>query len=85
MKYLKFVVLALLILSCTDNNEPVNELVVPSPANLIIKFKFDETQERLNNLGEPATIPVGNAAQSPIFAKMSANYIEFFARGKRHF
>ena len=45
--------------------------------NLIIKFKFDATQQRLNNLGQPATIPAGNAAQSPIFSKMSANYIEF--------
>ena len=45
--------------------------------NLIIKFKFDATQQRLNNLGQPATIPAGNAAQSPNFSKMSANYIEF--------
>ena len=50
---------------------------VPETANLIIKFKFDPTQERLNNLGEPATIPAGNAAQSPNFGRMSANYIEF--------
>ena len=77
MKYFKFAVLALLIISCTDNNEPVNELIIPSPANLIIKFKFDSTQERLNNLGEPSTIPVGNAAQSPVISRMSANYIEF--------
>jgi len=47
-----------------------------STANLIIKFKFDPTQERLDNLGQPATIPQGNAAQSPNFAMMSANYIE---------
>ncbi|MEM6720540.1 MAG: hypothetical protein AAF611_14530 [Bacteroidota bacterium] len=45
--------------------------------NLIIKFQFDTTQQRLNNLGQPATIPAGNAAQSPIFSRMSANYIEF--------
>lgn len=50
----------------------------PSNApNLIIKFKFDPNQERLNNLGQPATIPAGNAAQSPEFQRMSANYIEF--------
>jgi hypothetical protein len=49
----------------------------PSVNNLIIKFKFDDTQQRLNNLGQLATIPAGNAAQSPNFSRMSANYIEF--------
>lgn len=49
----------------------------PEVKNLVIKFKFDATQQRLNNLGQPATIPTGNAAQSPNFSKMSANYIEF--------
>jgi hypothetical protein len=44
---------------------------------LIIKFKFDKNQARLNNLGLPSTIPVGNAAQSPDFNSISAHYIEF--------
>jgi hypothetical protein len=44
---------------------------------LIIKFKFDKTQARLNNLGLPSTIPIGNAAQSPDFNSISAHYIEF--------
>lgn len=43
---------------------------------LIFKFKFDSTQERLNSIGQPATIPAGNAAQSPVFNGMSAHYIE---------
>lgn len=43
---------------------------------LIFKFKFDSTQERLGNLGEPAAIPAGNAGQSPVMNKMSAHYIE---------
>jgi hypothetical protein len=43
---------------------------------LIIKFKFDENQTRLNNLGQPSTIPAGNAAQSPIFNSISAHYVE---------
>ncbi|WP_298419383.1 hypothetical protein [uncultured Kordia sp.] len=53
---------------CTPNLET---------GNLIIKFKFDPAQDRLDNLGQPAIIPAGNAAQSPNFARMSANYIEF--------
>ena len=48
----------------------------PQP-NLIIKLNFDPNQQRLDNLGQPATIPDGNAAQTPVVQKMSANYIEF--------
>ncbi len=44
---------------------------------LILKFRFDSTQARLNNLGLPATIPAGHGAQSPRFNKMSAHYVEF--------
>ena len=63
----------ILLLSCsTDKDDSPNA----SP-NLIIKFKFDPNQERLNNLGQPSSIPDGNDAQSPTVAKMSANYIEF--------
>jgi hypothetical protein len=43
---------------------------------LIFKFKFDSTQVRLNNLGAPATVAVGNAGQSPKFNGMSVHYIE---------
>ncbi len=47
-----------------------------SSAKLIFKFKFDSTQARLNNIGQPSTIPTGNAAQSGVMNKMSAHYIE---------
>jgi hypothetical protein len=47
-----------------------------SNANLVFKFKFDSTQVRLNNIGQPSTIPAGNAAQSPAFNTMSAHYVE---------
>ncbi len=39
-------------------------------------FKFDSTQERLNNLGTPAGVASGNKAQSPVFNVMSAHYLE---------
>ena len=65
------------ITSCSDEsiNEPIGN-PAPEEANLVIKFKFDPNQIRLNNLGQPATIPNGNAAQSPSFARMSTHYIE---------
>ncbi|MCW3085535.1 MAG: hypothetical protein JWP12_2901 [Bacteroidetes bacterium] len=43
---------------------------------LIFKFKFDSTQVRLDNFGNPSTVASGNAAQSPHFNFMSQHYIE---------
>jgi hypothetical protein len=43
---------------------------------LVFKFVFDSTQARLDNFGNPSTIPSGNAAQSPVFNRMSQHYIE---------
>ncbi|OUR93193.1 hypothetical protein A9Q87_05780 [Flavobacteriales bacterium 34_180_T64] len=63
----------LLFCSCSEDND---DTIQPSEPNLIIKLKFDPMQERLNNQGQPSTVPDGNAAQSPIMSRMSANYIE---------
>ena len=60
-------------MSCSEDNDGTQQ---PNTPNLVIKLKFDPSQERLNNVGEPATIPDGNAAQSPTISRMSANYIE---------
>lgn len=68
------IIFGVLFSSCKSDEDCC--LPTPEGNNLIIKFKFDATQQRLNNLGQPAIIPAGNAAQSPIFSRMSANYIE---------
>ncbi|TMI73097.1 MAG: hypothetical protein E6H09_08420 [Bacteroidetes bacterium] len=47
-----------------------------SGPNLVLKFKFDPTQARLNNTGQPELVPAGHAGQSPDFNKMSAHYVE---------
>lgn len=44
--------------------------------HLIFKFKFDSTQVRLNNVGQPSSVAAGNSAYSPKFNQMSAHYIE---------
>jgi hypothetical protein len=62
--------------SCEDADDIFVEPTVNEP-KLIVRFKFDPTQVRLNNLGQPAAIPSGNAAQSPIFSKISSHYLEF--------
>lgn len=56
--------------SCKKDDTPANT------AKLVFKFKFDSTQARLNNIGQPSTIPAGRAGQSPVFNKMSAHYVE---------
>lgn len=43
---------------------------------LVVKLKFDSTQQRLDNFGQPASIPANHSAQSPVFYAMSAHYIE---------
>jgi hypothetical protein len=47
-----------------------------SAANLQFRLKFDVTQARLNNVGQPAPLPAGHAAQTPTFRQMSLHYIE---------
>lgn len=45
-------------------------------SSLIFLFKFDSTQQRLNNIGEVAGMPAGHAGLNPVFNGMSAHYIE---------
>lgn len=47
-----------------------------SSAKLVFVFKFDSTQQRLNNIGLPDAIPAGNSGQSPLFNTMSSHYVE---------
>jgi hypothetical protein len=65
---LVFIVAAIPLFSCEkdDVSEPM----------LIVKFAFDENQVRLNNVGQPSSVLTGNAAQTPVFNSISANYIE---------
>lgn len=66
---LLFIAAAIPFFSCSNDSSSTEPM-------LIIKFKFDPNQARLNNLGQPSTIPSGNAAQSPIFNTISAHYME---------
>ena len=72
MKKLSSIVAALGLLACIACKKEHSN----SNAQLIIKFRFDSTQVRLNNIGQLSVIPQGRAAQHPIFSKMSAHYIE---------
>lgn len=71
VKFYLFCILTCLgFISCTKQTDAVVE------PKLIFRFRFDSTQERLNNSGQPSVIPDGHAAQSPVMNNMGAHYIE---------
>lgn len=72
-KLLSALVLSAILFSSCKKNTTTTEPTV----NFI--FKFDSTQARLNNLGQPAGVAPGNKAQSPKFNTMSAHYVELDA------
>src|SRR6476620_10000654 len=67
-------IFALGFTSCSDENDA--NTPAPTGPRLIVKFKFDENQVRLDNFGQPSTVLAGNAAMSPDFNSISAHYIE---------
>lgn len=71
---LSFYLLSLAVISCKTKKEEITTPV--KEPRLIFKFKFDSTQTRLNNLGQPSTMPAGHDAQCPVFRGMSSHYIE---------
>ncbi len=75
MKALPFFALFCLMAAtaCKRDKDP---LITATQPKLVFRFQFDSTQVRLNNLGEPATLPAGHEAQSPVFNGMSAHYVE---------
>ncbi len=61
------------------NDDGINSETALNPGEhprLILKFKFDSTQVRLNAFGQPTAVPAGRAAQSPHFNGMSSHYVE---------
>jgi hypothetical protein len=81
MKKLNFLLaltVLLVFVSCDKDTEDEPIVAsVPTVPTVYIKIVTDSTQERLNNLGVPSTVPAGHAAMSPLFHKISAHYIEF--------
>ena len=69
-----FAVLMMILVSCNRCKDDPRSLGGPT---VYIKIVTDSTQERLNNLGAPSTVPAGHVALSPLFHKISAHYIEF--------
>ena len=71
LRFIAFAAFPLCFSACSKNTDPGS-----SSAQLEFVFKFDSTQQRLNNIGLPASIPADHSAQSPLFNAMSAHYVE---------
>lgn len=84
MRAILFTTLALsltFLASCKKDDPdpaPPSTPEVDNGPRLILKFRFDSTQVRLNGQGQPEPIlPAGHAAQNPRFNTMSSHYVEF--------
>jgi len=73
-KIFLFALAAICLSACKKDDETGT---TNTNAKLRINFKFDDTQERLDNLGNPANLPTGHAAQTPNFKDLSVHFIEF--------
>jgi hypothetical protein len=71
-KHVFTLLLALITFSACEDFGNVNN----ADGKLHFVCKIDPNQERLNNIGQPAVIPPGNAAQTPDFRQISVHYIE---------
>lgn len=67
--------LLFIVVLCSCSKDDSTPAAATGP-RLILKFKFDSTQVRLNNIGNPSALPANHGAQSPRFNRMSAHYIE---------
>lgn len=78
--YLLLALSGVFLLSSCKKDKPEPQIIDnggidPGP-HLNFKYKFDSTQVRLDNFGNPSSVPSGNGAQSPVFYGMSSHYIE---------
>jgi len=74
------VVGAMFFNACKKDDDPTPTLPpgdTSNPPRLILKFRFDSTQVRLNGFGQPSDVPAGHGAQHPRFNKMTGHYVEF--------
>jgi hypothetical protein len=71
-KYIILIISILSLISCKKEDTAT----ITTASKMAFQFQFDATQARLNNLGNPAVLPDGNAAQTPDFKQLSVHYIE---------
>jgi hypothetical protein len=75
MKQLSVLIFTAAFLFCISSCSKEHEHTSSAP-QLVFVFKFDSTQQRLNNIGLLDLMPAGNSGQSPLFNTMSSHYVE---------
>jgi len=75
MKQLSVLISAVALVACFGSCSKEHGST-SSSAKLVFVFRFDSTQQRLNNIGLPDVMPAGNSGQSPLFNMMSSHYVE---------
>ncbi len=73
-KFFLFTLAVICLSACKKDDETGT---TNTNAKLRITFKFDPAQERLDNLGNPASLPTDHAAQTPNFKNLSVHFVEF--------
>ena len=76
MKQLPVLIFTAALLFCLSSCSKEHEQHANTTPQLVFVFKFDSTQERLNNIGLLDLMPSGNSGQSPSFNTMSSHYVE---------
>ncbi len=73
-------ILSFLLLSTFSYISCDKVITQPNASNAKVNFvfQFDETQDRLDNFGNPAELPEGHAAQTPEFRKMGAHFLGLY-------
>ena len=72
---LTLILVCLLYWTCSKTDADTSATTT-NDAKLRLQFRFDAEQERLDNQGNPANMPLGHAAQTPDFNALSAFFIE---------
>ncbi len=73
--FLSIAALFACLLSCSVDDKPE---APPNHPQLNITFTMDPTAPRLDNLGNPVTVPSGHAAQNPDFEILGLHFIGLF-------
>ncbi|MEL6535245.1 MAG: hypothetical protein AAFQ98_07540 [Bacteroidota bacterium] len=66
--------LGAVLASCNEGGE----ITPPEDYQLHITFVMDPTADRLDNLGDPVSVPAGNAAQNPDFETLGIHFIGIY-------
>ena len=78
IKLALFVLLGCTIISCNKDDDDNPNTTGDQDYKLNITFVMDADADRLDNLGNPATMPAGNAGQNPDFETLGIHFMGLY-------